>query len=61
VTLTGAHNRGVGKFESLVQIPELKKGEPNESKNKHPSLPLPKLVVSMNADKEELHARLGED
>jgi hypothetical protein len=50
VTLTGTHDGWVGKFESLVQIPELKKGEPNKSKDEHPGLPLPKLIISMNAD-----------
>jgi hypothetical protein len=43
-----------------MQIPQLKKGEPDKSKDEHPSLPFPELVASMNAD-EELHARLSKD
>ena len=54
--LTWAYDRGIGKFESLVQIPELKKGECNKAKDEHPSLPLPKLVVSVNADEKKLNA-----
>ena len=54
--LTRAHDGGIGKLESLVQIPELKKGECNEAKDKHPRLPLPELVVSINADEEQLNA-----
>jgi hypothetical protein len=33
-----------------VQIPELKKGEPNKAKDEHPSLPLPELIVPTDAD-----------
>jgi len=44
-----------------MQVPQLKKGEPDKSKDEHPSLPFPELVVSMNADEEELYARLGKD
>ncbi len=44
-----------------MQVPKLKKGEPNKSEHEHPSLPFPKLVASMNADKQELHTRFGED
>lgn len=54
--LTRAHDGGIGKLESLVQIPELKKGECNKTKNEHPSLPLPELVISINADEEKLNA-----
>ena len=39
-----------------MQIPELKKGECNKTKDEHPSLPLPELVVSVNADEEKLNA-----
>jgi len=44
-----------------MQVPQLKKGETDKSKDQHPSLPFPELVISMNADEEELHARLGKD
>jgi len=54
--LTWAHDGGIGKFEGLVQIPELKKGKCNKAKDEHPSLPLPELVVSINADEEKFHA-----
>jgi hypothetical protein len=56
VKLTWAHDGGIGKLESLVQIPELKKGERNKTKDEHPSLPSPELVVSVDADEEKLNA-----
>ena len=56
VKLTWAHDGGVGEFESLVQIPELEEGECDKAKDEHPSLPLPELVVSVNADEEKLNA-----
>jgi hypothetical protein len=50
VILTRAHDRGVRKFESLMQVPELKKGKPNKAENEHPGLPFPELVVPVDAD-----------
>lgn len=50
VMLTWADDGGIGKFESLVQIPELKKGEPNKAEEEHPSLPFPELIVPVDAD-----------
>ena len=50
VMLTRADDGGIGKFESLVQIPELKKGEPNKAEEEHPSLPFPELIVPVKAD-----------
>jgi hypothetical protein len=61
VTLTWTDNRGIRKFEGPMQVPQLKKGEPDKSKDEHPSLPFPELVVSMHADEEELYARLCKD
>lgn len=61
MTLTGTDDGGVRKFEGLMLVPQLKKGEPYKSKDEHPSLPFPELVVSMNADEKELHARLGKN
>lgn len=48
--LTRAHDSGVGKLESLMQIPKLKKGEPHKAKDEHPSLPFPELIVSVDGD-----------
>jgi len=39
-----------------MQIPELKEGERNKAKDKHPSLPLPELVVSIDANKKKFDA-----
>ena len=44
-----------------MQIPELKKRKPNKAKDKHPSLPFPELVLSVDADEEELYACFGKD
>jgi hypothetical protein len=33
-----------------MQVPELKKREANKAKDKHPSLPLPELIVPVDAD-----------
>jgi hypothetical protein len=57
----GTDDGGVRKFEGLMLVPQLKKGEHDKSKDEHPSLPFPELVIPVNADEEELHARLGKD
>jgi len=61
VMLTWADDGRIGKFESLMQIPELKKREPNKAEDEHPSLPFPELIVPVDADEQELYARLCED
>ena len=48
--LTWADDSRIGKFESLMKIPELKKGEPNKAEEEHPSLPFPELIVPVKAD-----------
>ena len=48
--LTWANDGRVCKFESLMQVPELKKGKTHEAEDEHPGLPFPELIVPVDAD-----------